>query len=1284
MPYVGAVLMLGEWVDFEYSVNGKMYQFSLPGGEKIALSDLIEVLGIIGDTNNGEKAAFNSVDSFLKEVANVEFSDESLVKVTPMEGDWELESLQPFNTKESLTITMKNGDVIMVKVTDENLGSYITSMNFYRIGEDGTARKTDTFNDGDHAKVQMNFSIGNNTLTERTLNYQLPVNMQIAEGINTIAKDANGNRVGTFQVDTSGLITLQFDEEYDIKKAFDGVIVFDSQVKNTNGSTDQTVNFTDTISITVKPQEKPKNSDLSITKTGTLNKDTKTISYNVQISTRKGSDGPINFSDWLTTNGVDVTHNLQNGQTITLTKMDENGHTSTVTGTVVKDGTTFRVNNLPALGPNESYSFSYTSSYTNITSSNGYANVSNSARAEDNSNGNNATTQQEISQSKINKWASTEGGKIKWTITIGSDGEDLSGYQLSDTMTVNSETVTLPSTIKVNNSNVEVSDWPYTFPAGTTGVVTVVYYTDYDSANPANIHNEVEISKGTEHYSTDVWYKPSETTPPDKYDVTKQAPDKNAPEDEGIKYNDDGQAILTWTAKIEMPLAGKDLSQITYTDKMTSYNGREDPLAGEHYTTIGLLNSSLAVWCDTSGTPLVRGTDYEVYDSDGILVPADSTSDEMMTGFTIRFISADKINSDTAISLKYKSVAVLDMNTGETWTFSNRGKIPSTSSTATFDYTKKGKIDKQTSAEDRYPETWEDRTYGSDKYHSGVTTIDYKDKTIYYRVVLDTENTSGTYTTNIVVKDQLPVGLKYVNGSLDAWYIQGRNETYQNNGGRYQYNSNDQGMHSLVKTDGNITESYDPETNILTVTIGQASKESRYIELYYKATVEDDEYWSVDSNTKKQYTNTVSWGDVSDRETVVVTHEDNLLSKVGAAIEVGETPNTKQAMKYLLTVNPQGLDLIDHADTITVTDTMTLSNQSTIAQFIPTSVKVYEYDKNKTDNKGDEISQTRYHFTYDATKQTIEFTLPDEMPIVVEYQYEFPTVDAINNTTINNSAVISGISKSTTEHEETFHQESGSATTYRRELDIYKVDQQDYSKGLPGAKFRIEKFDKERKQWSAVDSGSPDKLWEVDSSGHLYVNGGSGSEGNMPADTLYRITEEVAPANYIKSNEVHYFAWLSDNTGSAIEKFQTVTGFNWYYGGGLGGDALELWNKKDKLSSIIRYSLGSLTYYVPNEYTNIDLHKVWLDTDGKELEITDPSVPQSATFTLYRQAKEEYSHTVTVTRYDNIGDDVTIDENTSYTSRKTIKVADGSSLTLTVQKSSTFFSGMVSSFFHPR
>ena len=62
-------------VDFSYSVNGRVYEFSLSGGGKIALSELIEALGILED-------AFDDVDSFLMEVANVTFSDDSLVRVT--------------------------------------------------------------------------------------------------------------------------------------------------------------------------------------------------------------------------------------------------------------------------------------------------------------------------------------------------------------------------------------------------------------------------------------------------------------------------------------------------------------------------------------------------------------------------------------------------------------------------------------------------------------------------------------------------------------------------------------------------------------------------------------------------------------------------------------------------------------------------------------------------------------------------------------------------------------------------------------------------------------------------------------------------------------------------------------------------------------------------------------------------------------------------------------------------------------------------------------------------
>lgn len=112
-------------VDFEYSVNGKTYQFSLPGGGKVALSELIEKLGII------EESSFENTKAFLAEVDKVEFSDTSLVKVTQKDGDWELKSLGSFESEEVLTITMKNGDVISVKVTDpatQDVSSLLTDV----------------------------------------------------------------------------------------------------------------------------------------------------------------------------------------------------------------------------------------------------------------------------------------------------------------------------------------------------------------------------------------------------------------------------------------------------------------------------------------------------------------------------------------------------------------------------------------------------------------------------------------------------------------------------------------------------------------------------------------------------------------------------------------------------------------------------------------------------------------------------------------------------------------------------------------------------------------------------------------------------------------------------------------------------------------------------------------------------------------------------------------------------------------------------------------------------
>ena len=183
-------------VDFHWEVNGKTYDFSIPGGGFVSLEHLVEVLGIaasdentdnvdVNSENGAEKAdeftgeepsveedgkngtayeetiKLNQVEvseatkKFVADVVSVEFSSPELVWVgnadevttvgglkeangldikysadlteeqiaeinaqTVEAGDWALISVRAFTSEESLTVTMKNGDQFVVKVTD--------------------------------------------------------------------------------------------------------------------------------------------------------------------------------------------------------------------------------------------------------------------------------------------------------------------------------------------------------------------------------------------------------------------------------------------------------------------------------------------------------------------------------------------------------------------------------------------------------------------------------------------------------------------------------------------------------------------------------------------------------------------------------------------------------------------------------------------------------------------------------------------------------------------------------------------------------------------------------------------------------------------------------------------------------------------------------------------------------------------------------------------------------------------------------------------------------------
>lgn len=137
-------------VDFSYEVNGKTYSYSMQGADTVSLRSLVETLHIY------EQSADNkALDQFMDDIESVTSSDESLLVPAKVEenttagkiksglklfptyplglsesevlalnakkyaaGDWILISMKPFDTEETLTVTLKTGDSFEIKVTD--------------------------------------------------------------------------------------------------------------------------------------------------------------------------------------------------------------------------------------------------------------------------------------------------------------------------------------------------------------------------------------------------------------------------------------------------------------------------------------------------------------------------------------------------------------------------------------------------------------------------------------------------------------------------------------------------------------------------------------------------------------------------------------------------------------------------------------------------------------------------------------------------------------------------------------------------------------------------------------------------------------------------------------------------------------------------------------------------------------------------------------------------------------------------------------------------------------
>ena len=100
-----------------HAEDGRSYEFSL-NDPAVSVTNIIEELGVAEDTVYADAS-----DALVADIEQVEFSAPEALSVSKIEelDDWMLISMQPFYTEETLTVTMNDGDVFTIALTDGQL-----------------------------------------------------------------------------------------------------------------------------------------------------------------------------------------------------------------------------------------------------------------------------------------------------------------------------------------------------------------------------------------------------------------------------------------------------------------------------------------------------------------------------------------------------------------------------------------------------------------------------------------------------------------------------------------------------------------------------------------------------------------------------------------------------------------------------------------------------------------------------------------------------------------------------------------------------------------------------------------------------------------------------------------------------------------------------------------------------------------------------------------------------------------------------------------------------------
>lgn len=1117
-----------------------------------------------------------------------------------------------------------------------------------------------TVKDGGKVELTYHFTIpkgSNLPAGTNQLTYKLPDGFTLSQDTSGTLKNESNDPIGSINVDTNGNVTLTFDGDDPLSgKQTTGHFYVDCMVDRKTTTSKDEIKFPGD-GTTIKIEQK---TDLTVGKTGVHSGRTEDgkykMHYTVTASSVNGSGKPIVLSDYLNLGssfkdasyeGVTVTKVTQTGSTPLTKDTDfkvENVTSSGLGSDGITDGnpgikiTADGVIGLPALDENESYILEYDVVVDHIGPN--AASLFNRVYANDETGKTDIYFHNEMEK---NGSYDPDTGEITWKISIKPNGASIYNFELKDTLPPG-HTMTgyfqvyggggsgliLEETDKFKDA----TEFTYKFDDAkfNTSNPDYEYTVTYKTKAPAGftIGNIVTNTASLELNGHKKW----DASGTASYDNRGQTHDKEALDNTTL---DDSTANGTpfkmrWKLTVTPPYVwnesgGQSDKLLEITDCINKpWVSSGTVTSSDHYAILKTLHEEITKnlvlklkggaeinYNDLAANKLSLQIEYySSNDCSGTplatvkLGDASPTNNEHVGSFKLVFQKDGYTGAriDSVVISEYSTLGSFSgLSAGQTIGFKN----VSNGDSAEYKYNipdKPAAMKLIKMSADKPPESsTSEGFYATDNVKVTAGNGTDGETYIYYQLKLETNK--GIPALPATITDKLPDHVTYVDGSAQLiaedyqsqYYHPYRDSTSYNGKNGYWYNN-------ISLSDVRFFAStYDSATKTLKFKLNDEIQyvANQYTSFYIRYTVKvDKDIWNSSlTTTQTQYfANTAKWEGVDDSTTnTTVEYKSALLEKKG------DYDSIANEVTYSIIINPKKLKLGDES-MITLTDKVVVPDRpKNSAALVDSSIKLYDYDA-ATGQKGVELPSDSYKTSYQETSEGYILTVQvlNEQSYLLEYKYANTSNTAY---TMTNTAELYGYTTKTVSIPVEHSNASGSAHTVG--LTIHKVDSNNVKTSLTGAHFKLEKYNSTLQQFEIVNADIPAKATD---GSYFYLSFSNSSstapDGTVlyPFNTLYRLTETIAPSGYAVDSTPRYFIWSTVGTDS-----------NTAYLNAVGSTELAEVSRDDVS---YYYEGDAITLTVKNTSNRLTIQKLWKDQNGTFMDGNDTKLPAEVTVELYK------------------------------------------------------------------